>query len=186
LTEIKRFLFIALAIRGLAMEEIFLPLLLKITGTVTDLLKKKSIKPIELVPLQSLISDLQNSITGQFAKITELQSKVLDLSDKYNAVKAENEEYKDWSKKQESHFLKKLYPGILVFVPKDTKHEFGETPYWACPRCFNNRKIQFIQYIKDVVGHKVYNCPECNMELRIPTGVRISSNHGLGGKRTSW
>jgi hypothetical protein len=114
----------------------------------------KGLKDIDdQVRLNSAVLDLQ-------AKIIDAQDLTLASKEKFAALEAELEAYKNWEKTSSQYALRDFGNQTFAY---EYQPGAGEVPvHLACPNCFQKKQLSILQLSHDYGSRRHFTCPGCN------------------------
>ncbi len=114
-----------------------------------------------LLSLQSTLFDLR-------AQLAEIQQENFEL-------RAKLRERSEWDEQSSIYGLVETKGGAVVYRTKEPPLRY------ACPKCFGDRKIQFLQDLKVYSGD--YRCPDCKVTYPVDERKQAKLHYpgGSGG-----
>ncbi len=119
----------------------------ELTGTISDLVKK------------GLTLELQERITQLREAVLNAKDEVLALRDETQSLKVKVQERDAWGARAAKYTLITAPGGAHVYQTS------GPPEHFACPRCFEERRIHILQDIG--VSSGVYRCPGCEKQFAV-------------------
>ncbi len=112
-----------------------------------------------------------NDAAVRNAAVIELQEKILSAREQQAALLeriSELEEgvarFETWEAEKQRYELKKLHPGVLVYVVKEAVRG-SEPEHYLCANCYERGKKRFLHSGGVSEGIERLKCHECNTEL---------------------
>jgi len=128
-------------------------------------------------------SEVRAAVSAAMTKLIDAQTQLLDarmqmhdVFDENRALKQQLRERDDWSAESAQYTLVTSPGGAIVY--------YNGTPpaRYACPVCFQERKIHFLQDMQQLSG--MFNCPACGKPFkcnvrRDPPPPRATGGHWM-------
>lgn len=112
-----------------------------------------------------------NDATVRNTAVIELQQKILAAYEAHSALLERVSELKEklarfetWEAEKQRYELKKLHPGVLVYVVKEAVRG-SEPEHYLCANCYERGKKRFLHSGGVSEGIERLKCHECNTEL---------------------
>ena len=110
-------------------------------------------------------------------RIADLRDAVLNVKEEVFALRAENQDLK--SKLSEQEDWKARSAGYTLIEAQGGAHVYrtaGPPEHFACPRCFEERKLHILQDQRAYVGN--YKCQGCDKVYLVKPSQRTMSSAG--------
>ena len=111
------------------------------------------------------MSEALDKLIGAQDSLFDAQQKMFELQEQNASLKRSLEEAERWVAKSDSYKLTSSPGGAVVY-------EFsGTPPHYACPICFESKRIAILQDRK--VSFGTWDCPGCKAEYNVSESESI-------------
>jgi hypothetical protein len=104
-------------------------------------------------------------ISAAYVAATAVKEREAALSEENERLKRDIAELKARRCKLENYELKRLPPGVVVYLPKHGTEE-SKQPHYACATCYQRGEIQPLQSRGTHCGLEKLHCQGCGSELK--------------------
>jgi hypothetical protein len=124
---------------------------------------------------QAKAIEFQSKIFETMERAIAAQEERATLLQEVDALKQEVARFEAWETEKQRYELKDAGNGALAYALKAAEGN-PEQPHWACPQCYQDRKISILQPETKAIGRTHHLiCNRCRTDL-ILSGIRHSSD----------
>lgn len=119
----------------------------------------------EIAPLLQMILAMEENILSVKSYISKLEEE--------NKTKSQElMKFLKWEETEKQYEIQEIAPGIRLHVKKEGIKP-GETPYWACPKCWYDFIAVPLNRVHNDAYTVGYQCPRCEKRISWSTGKPI-------------
>ncbi len=121
--------------------------------------------------VRSAVFDLQSQLLSLQEKMFEANARYEEQAEKIQALKKELDNKNKWHKEAKKYEIYHPAQGMTVYKLK-AEHNTLLGEIWACPNCFNDQKISFLN--KPAADCLNFKCHACGFDI-IPERIQSHS-----------
>jgi predicted RNA-binding Zn-ribbon protein involved in translation (DUF1610 family) len=121
--------------------------------------------------VRSAVFDLQDQLLSLQGKMFDANARYEEQAERVKALQKELDGRNKWDEESAKYQLHHPIDGMTVYKLK-AEHNSSDAEIWACPTCFGNQKISFLNRPKK--GYLNFKCHACGFEIQ-PERAEISA-----------
>jgi hypothetical protein len=132
--------------------------------------------------VRSAVFEIQDQLLSLQQKMFEANAQYEEQGERLKALQKELDSKNKWEEESAKYQIHHPSDGMTVFRLKD-EHNSSGGEIWACPACFGNQKISFLN--RPIKGYLNFKCHPCGFEIQ-PERAEISVKTPRPGWMKDW
>ena len=121
--------------------------------------------------VSSKVSEMNAEIISAQSFTLSAQQREMVLANRVGELEKEVMNLKEWDTKKDDYELKSIQGTAFAYAKKETV-KTSEPPHWLCQPCFENHKKSVLQSARYTNPCRMWACPVCNAEIRVPHSIK--------------